>query len=443
MPAGPSKAKSASSPVSGALFRRSLRQASVNASRQLSGSTAPAQPDLAQVVKEFKDAVGAQKRSKPALRLAWTRLIDKFRQLHPSDPGPFGRWARDNIGDQYLVDALPQIFDSELAKGQRVHNYVVKATDYLGLDSPVFTVLYLGRLFRSFRTLQLLGVWAQRYPDLQIDVDVYPRLVKARRERLIANRHRRGQVDDDVVFADPRLDKNAGLKPQDVTVAALDCEFSPLVILAPLPRLSSFLSLLLTASLPTDVKEKDPGAMDTFREKLNVVVKASSKHADDSDVEEEAPDADGDSAQDGEASVLVLDSGDDVFPDEDADDEEDQDQDEDEDEDEVRRGTAMADEEVDQSEVIQSTTRATAFARQHRPFDVVREGSLPRLKPERPGSTSPHFHVDTPSHHSGKLMEPSLGPLLAIERDSSVDIDSDHMSRASPSPVANGHQAED
>lgn len=181
--------------------------------------------------------------------------------------------------------------------------------------------------------------------------------------------------------------------------------------------------------------EKDPGAMDTFKEEVNAVVKAGSKHADDSDAKEEAPDADNDMAQDCEATVLVLDSGDDVFPDEDADDEEDQDNDQDQDE--VRRGITMADEEADQTEIIQSTTQATALARKYQPCGVVREGSLPRLTPEQAGPTNPHFQVETP------IQEPSFGPLPAIERNSSVDIHSEHMSGASPSPVANSHQAKD
>lgn len=83
--------------------------------------------------------------------------------------------------------------------------------------------------------LHMLSVWVKSYPNLNFKVDIYPHLANARRARL-AKGKRLGPVDN-AVFADPRIATRAGLEPQDITAAALDCELFLVLVPAPiLPR---------------------------------------------------------------------------------------------------------------------------------------------------------------------------------------------------------------
>ncbi|KAK1769648.1 hypothetical protein QBC33DRAFT_513137 [Phialemonium atrogriseum] len=107
----------------------------------------------------------------------------------------------------------------------------------------------------GLRMLHMLCVWVKSYPNLNFKVDIYPRLVNARRARL-AKGKRLGPVDN-AVFADPRIATRAGLKPQDITSAALDWEL--FLVLVPAPILPH-------------AKEKGPGGIDEFKKQLAIAL---------------------------------------------------------------------------------------------------------------------------------------------------------------------------
>ncbi|KAK1761697.1 hypothetical protein QBC33DRAFT_564502 [Phialemonium atrogriseum] len=410
MPAGSSEAELlVSSPVSEPPpFRRSTRHASMQASRQLSGEV-PLQHDIDQVVTAFKKAVAEHGKSRDGLRLAWHRVIDAYLRLKPSDPGAFGSWARDTIGDQYLVDALPHIFSNEFTSN-RTSRYMVKAAKYLRLAHPAFAVLYLGTLVRTTRTLDIIAGWIEAYPKLSFRVDIYPRIIDAYQARITKSK-KLGPVGV-AIFADPRITKG-GLKPQDITAAALNCEFVPVSML-PKP-----LTLSITTTLPTDAREKDPGGLVEFKKKLNATTKAKKEDAtsgaDGSHDASSDEDDDHGGDQDGVPGQDGVEDEDGVEPHDGA---------EDRDGSADHRRTAVSED----IEEPRASASDACFAPQTRPVRIVMAGSLPRSKPEQQPHT-PQQHVETPSAEQ----------LPPIERDgSTVPSDFDDMALGSDDDMVFG-----